>query len=702
MNYAAILRNMRQQDVLMAVGVVALIVMFFVPLPSPILDVLIAANITIGMLILLTVLFVKRALEFTAFPMLLLITTTFRLGLNVASTRLILENGHTSTQAAGHIIEAFGKVIMGGNFVIGMVIFTVLILVNFIVITKGSGRIAEVAARFTLDSLPGKQMAIDADLNAGLINEEQARTRRSELEQETGFYGAMDGASKFVRGDAIAGLIITGINIAVGMIVGMAQHGMSAGDAANRYFVLTVGDGLVAYIPALTISIAAGMLVAKSGTNAGAGTVVLGQMSNNPRALFATSALIFLISLLPNMPMLPFWLLSGSLGAAGWYAFQRTEQERINAKRAEEMKKEAETRQAGATAAASNEPPLASLLHVDTLRLELGYGLLNLIDEAKGGRLTEQIKATRRQLARDLGFVIPSVRIQDNLQLKPGDYQIFIKETRAGGGALEPGMLLAMDPTNGAAPPIEGRDTTEPTFGLPARWIADSQRENAQFNGYTVVDNSNVIVTHLTEIVKDNLADLLTRSELDKLLDEVRGTHGKLIDELVPEKISKPVLQKVLQNLLRERVSIRDLPTILEALAEVVPGLRNLTLLTEHVRSRLSRQLTAQHLGPDGILPIVALSPAWEKEFSEAIMTTDKDGTERQLAMAPDKIQAFLRSSMDTFNRQFNSGISPILLTSAPTRPFARLLVERSLPSVAVLAQTEINPKAKLRTVATV
>ncbi len=697
MDYRAVLANARQQDVMLALAVIGLIVMFFVPLPAPVLDVLIAANITLGILILLTVMFVKRALEFTSFPMLLLVTTTFRLALNVASTRLILEQGHQSSAAAGHIIEAFGNVIMGGNFVIGLVIFTVLILVNFIVITKGSGRIAEVAARFTLDSLPGKQMAIDADLNAGLINEDQARTRRSELEQETGFFGAKDGASNFVSGDAIAGLIRTGINIVYGILVGTMQHDMAVGEAANRYFVMTVGDGLVAYIPALTISIAAGMLVAKSGTNAGAGTVVLGQMANSPRALFVSSGLLVLISLLPGMPVFPFWLLAGAVGAAGWYAMQSQRKVEVEKKAEEVAEKAAEQ----AAAAPPAEQPLASLLHVDTLRLELGYGLLSLIDESKGGRLTEQIKATRRQLARDLGFVIPSVRIQDNLQLKPGDYQIYIKETKAGGGTLEPGMLLAMDPTGGAAPVIEGKDTVEPTFGLPARWIGDNQRENAQFNGYTVVDNANVVVTHLTEIVKDNLSDLLTRSELDKLLDELRGTHGTLIDELVPDKVSKPVLQKVLQNLLRERVSIRDLPGILEALAEVMPGMRNLTLLTEHVRSRISRQLTAQHVGGDGVVSVVALSPAWEREFMDSIMSTDKEGTERQLAMAPDKIQSFLRTTSDTFTRQFNSGVSPILLTSPVARPFARLLIERALPTVAVLSQAEISPKAKLRTVAT-
>lgn len=683
---------------MLALGVIALIILFFVPLPAFMLDILIATNITMGILVLLTVMFVKRALEFTAFPMLLLITTTFRLALNVASTRLVLEHGHNSSAAAGHIIEAFGKVIMGGNFIIGLVIFTVLILVNFIVITKGSGRIAEVAARFTLDSLPGKQMAIDADLNAGLINEEQAKQRRLELEQETGFFGAMDGASKFVRGDAIAGLIITGINIAVGIIVGVSQHGMSLADAADRYVLLTVGDGLVAYIPALTISIAAGMLVAKSGTTEGAGTVMFSQLATNHRTLFVASGLVFFISMLPNMPILPFWLLAGSLAAAGSYALKQSRLPPPPSKE-EVARKEAEK---AAAAAPPPEPPLASLLHVDTLRLELGYGLLTLIDESKGGRLTEQIKATRRQLARDLGFVIPAVRIQDNLQLKPGDYHIYIKETRAASGTLEPGMLLAMDPSGGSAPAIEGRSTVEPTFGLPAKWINEGQRESAQFNGYTVVDNSNVIVTHLTEVVKDNLSDLLTRAELDKLLDELRPTHGKLIEELIPEKLAKPILQKVLQNLLKERVSVRDLPTILEALAEVVPGQRNITLLTEHVRTRLARQLTFQHLGQDGILPIVALSPAWEKEFTDAIITLDKDGHERQLAMSPDKIQNFLRTAAETFNRQFNSGLSPVFLTSPTVRPFARLLVERTLPSVPVLSQTEISPRAKLRTVATV
>jgi flagellar biosynthesis protein FlhA len=693
MDMTKLLAQAKQQDVMLALGVLTLIVLFFVPLPGPVLDLLIATNITLGVLVLLTVLFIKRALDFSSFPMMLLVTTTFRLALNVASTRLILENGHNSTSAAGHIIEAFGKVIMGGNFVIGLVIFSVLIIVNFIVITKGSGRIAEVAARFTLDSLPGKQMAIDADLNAGLINESEARKRRSDLEQETGFFGAMDGASKFVRGDAIVGLIITGINVVVGVIVGVTQHKLGGFDALSRYTLLAVGDGLVAYIPALTISIAAGMLVAKSGTTEGAGTVLFGQLVGNYRVLFVASGLTAFLSLLPNMPVLPFWIMSAGMGMAGWQAYQQSKKPKPPT--AEEAKK---TEEAAAAAATPAEPPLASYLHVDTLKLEMGYALLGLIDESRGGRLTEQIKETRRQLAKQMGVVMPSVRIQDNLQLKPGEYNIYIKDIKAGGGVLEPGQLMAISGSAGAAPPLEGKDTFDPAFGIPAKWITDAQKEQAQFNGYTVVDNSTVVTTHLTEIIKDNLADLLTRQELDKLLDELRPTHAKLIDELIPEKYSKAALQKVLQNLLRERISIRDLPAIMEAMSEA-PGIRNLTILTEHVRSRLARQINAQFGDAEGTLTVVALSPAWEKEFKDSMLA---EGEERQLAMSPDKVQNFLKITRDTFERQFNAGLRPILLTSPASRPFARLLIERALPLVPVLSQAELSTRTRLRTVATI
>lgn len=689
-----VVTGMRQTEVLLALGIVSLIILFFMPLPSFALDMLFAMNITLGLMVLLTVLFVQRALDFTAFPMLLLVTTTFRLALNVASTRLILTDGHQSTAAAGKIIETFGEVIIGGNFIIGIIIFLILIIVNFVVITKGSGRIAEVAARFTLDSLPGKQMAIDADLNAGLITEDDARLRRKELEQETGFFGAMDGASKFVRGDAIAGLIITGLNIAVGIIIGTTQHGMDIAEAANRYTVLTVGDGLVAYIPALTISIAAGILVAKSGTIDTAGRVLFDQILQNEKALLVACGLMFSISLLPNMPVLPFWSLSAVLGFSGYYVWQQKQKMAAMEAQAEAM----ETAEAAAEETTPTEEPISSVLHIDTLRLELGYSLLGLIDESKGGRLTEQIKAMRRQMARDIGFVVPSIRIQDNMQLQGGEYIVSIKDIEAGRGTLQPGRLLAMDPT-GTATPIEGEDTIEPTFNLPAKWIDSSKREEASFNGYTVVDASTVVVTHITEVIKDNLADLLTRSELEKLLEELHDDHGKLIDELIPEKVSMGMLQKVLQNLLKERISVRDLPTILEALSDLAAGTRNISQLTEQVRQRLSRQLSTQYAGQDGVINLISLSPAWEEEFRQSVT---QDGDERQLAMAPDKVQALLKSLRDTFEKHMLAGVNPVLLTSAFTRPFARSLTERALPTLSVMSQAEIHPKAKIKTIGTV
>lgn len=686
------LNALRQQEMLLAVGVIFLIVLFFVPLPPIMLDLMFAINITMGLMILLTVLFVNRALEFTSFPMLLLVATTFRLALNVASTRLILTDGHETTAAAGKIIETFGAVIMGGNFIIGLILFLILIIVNFIVITKGSGRIAEVSARFTLDSMPGKQMAIDADLNAGLINEDEARLRRKELEQETGFYGAMDGASKFVRGDAVAGLLITALNLAVGVVIGTMQHDMSLAEAANQYMLLTVGDGLVAYIPALTISIAAGMLVAKSGTMGGAGKVVFDQLGQSHLALWVGAGMVFLLSLIPNMPVLPFWMLAAGLAALGWFAYRETQ-----VKVEDDTKTEEETA-AEELAQQHAEQPIASVLHIDTLRLELGYGILGLIDEAHGGRLTDQIKGMRRQMAQDIGFVVPSLRIQDNMQIQPGEYIIYIKEIEAGRGSLEPGKLLAMDPTGGQAPAIEGIDTVEPTFGLPAKWIDEARKEDAAFNGYTVVDNATVIVTHITEIIKDNLSDLLTRAELEKLLEEIRGEHGKLIDDVIPEKVSLATVQKVLQNLLMERVSIRDLPTILEALADA-QGIRNINTITEGVRQRLSRQITHQHTGPDGSVPIVSLSPAWEQEFLGSI---HKDGDDQRFNMPPDKVQGFLKQAKEVIEKQLMGGLQPVILTSSAVRPFARMLVARNMPMIAVLSQAELHPRATIKTVGTI
>ncbi len=680
-----------QTEIMLALAVLGILVLLFVPMPAWMMDMLFALNITISVVILLTVLFIQKSLEFTAFPMLLLITTIFRLALNVASTRLILSDGHQSSAAAGQIIATFGDVVMGGSFVIGLIIFLILIIVNFVVITRGSSRIAEVAARFTLDSLPGKQMAIDADLNAGIINEDQARERRTELEQETGFFGAMDGASKFVRGDAIAGLIITGLNIIVGLVIGTTMHDLSIGEAASRYTLLTVGDGLVAYIPALTISMAAGMLVAKSGTVGVAGAVVFNQISQNPVALYVAAGLLVLISLLPGMPLLPFWFLAGIVGGAGYMLTQQT------AATAEADKQAEIEEQAQEALKATEEEPLSSVLRIDTLRLELGYSMLTLIDESKGGRLTEQIRAMRRQMARDIGFVVPSVRIQDNMQLEGGQYRILIKDIEAGAGSLEPGKYLAMDPS-GTAPAIDGVDTVEPTFGLPAKWIESAKREEANFNGYTVVDTATVIVTHLTEIIKDNLSELLTRGELEKLLDELKPDHEKLIADLVPEKVQLGTLQKVLQNLLSERVSVRDLPTILEALSDAQGG--SVMQLTEQVRQRLSRQICVQHQDPTGSIPLLALAGGWEEEFIQSLHS-DGQGDPR-LAMAPEKVQTFLKAVRDVYEKQVMSGVQPVLITSAKVRPYVRMLLSRALPNVPVLAQNEIYPKATIKTVGTI
>ncbi len=682
------LKTLRQSEIALALGVMGILVLLFVPMPSVVMDMLFTLSITAGVIILLTVMFVQRAMDFSAFPMLLLITTMLRLALNVASTRLILSDGHTGPDAAGKLIEAFGTVVMGGQFIIGMIIFLILIIVNFVVITKGSTRIAEVAARFTLDSLPGKQMAIDADLNAGLITEDDARLRRKELESETGFYGAMDGASKFVRGDAIAGLIITGLNIAVGVGIGVVTHDMAFSEAANRYMLLTVGDGLVAQIPALVISLSAGLLVAKSGTSEAAGKVVFSQIGKNPGALYTAAGLLVLLSLMPNMPIMPFWTMAGLIGGLG-YMLQNQERffpvEEEVVETATELEEEDFKPQ---------EEPISSILHVDTLRLELGYGLLALIDESKGGKLTEQIKAMRRQMAKDVGFVVPSIRIQDNMQLGQGDYRLYIKDIDAGDGALQPGKLMAMDPT-GTAPSLEGEQTVEPTFGLPATWIPEHKREEASFNGYTVVDPATVITTHLTEVIKDNMAELLTRNETEKLLDEIRESHGKLIDELIPAQMSMGILQKVLQTLLKERVSIRDLPSILEALSDAVTQTKSITQLTEIVRAHLARQICVSLINPDGVIPVVSLSGGWEKEFSASIHT---HGEERQLAMEPTKVQAFMNTLKDTFENHMMTGEQPVLLTSARNRPFVRSLLERALPSVPVISQAEVHPKVKIRT----
>ena len=673
-------------DLALAFGVMVILVVLILPMPAALLDLLLAVSITFSILVLMTALFIHQPLEFSSFPTILLIATMMRLALNLASTRLILSEGHTGTDAAGRVIEAFGNFVMQGNFVIGVIVFAILIIVNFIVITKGSGRIAEVAARFTLDAMPGKQMAIDADLSAGLINESEARERRRRLEDESSFYGAMDGASKFVRGDAIAGLLITFINIIAGIVIGMAQKGLSMNDAAQTYTLLTIGDGLVSQIPALVVSTAAGLLVSKAGVDGAADKALFGQLSGYPKALGMSSFVMVVMALLPGVPMVPFLMLGGIAGGLAWNA-GRAQKVAEAAQIQVQLEEQAEQ--------APAEEPISSALHIDELRLELGYGLLPLINEADGDQLTDQIKALRRQIASEMGFVMPSVRILDNMQLEASSYMIKVKEVEAGKGEVHIGQFMVMDP-QGRQVDLPGAHTTEPTFGLPATWIDASLREEADFKGYTVVDPATVISTHLTEILKSNMAELLSYAEVQKLLDELPPDHQKLVDDIVPSQISVTGIQRILQALLGERISIRDLATILEGVAEAASFTSDPTQITEHVRSRLSRQICAINQGPQGYLALLALSPQWEMKFGESLVG---QGDERQLAMAPSDLQDFITGVRDRFEEAALDGEMPVLLTSPGVRPYVRSIVERFRPQTVVLSQSEIHPQAKLKTV---
>src|SRR4051794_14064933 len=673
-------------DIALAIGLVMILVVMILPMPSVLLDILLALSMTMAVLILMTVLFIQKPLEISSFPTILLITTLLRLSLNLASTRLILAHGHEGPSAAGAVIEAFAGFVMGGNFVIGVIVFAILTIVNFVVITKGSGRIAEVAARFTLDAMPGKQMAIDADLSAGMIDEPEARRRRKELEEESAFFGSMDGASKFVRGDASAGLMITFINVIAGMVIGIAQNGLTFMVAADTYTRLTIGDGLVSQIPALIISVAAGLLVSKAGVSGSADKALFGQLSGYPTALGLSSAMLFSLGMLPGMPFLPFMTLAGATGFAAYYL------PRMRERQSKEM---AEMTMEDAAPAPLADEPIATALSIDSVRLELGYALLTLINTAtEGFRLTDQIKGLRRQLAGEVGFVLPSVRIQDNLQLPPNTYVVRIKEIESGRGDIRPNMLLVMDP-RGEAISLPGEATVEPTFGLPAMWIEQNYREEALFKGLTVVDACTVITTHLTEVIKDNMQDLLSYAETQKLLDEIGRESQKLVADVIPGQITMGGLQRVLQNLLGERVSIRDLATILEGVSEACGFTRNITAITEHVRTRLARQISESNTNEAGFIPLITLSPDWEQAFAESIVG---DGDDRQLSMAPSRLQQFITNVRQTFERHAMMGETPVLLTSPGVRPYVRSIIERFRPATIVMSQNEIHPKAKIRT----
>ncbi|WP_296487546.1 flagellar biosynthesis protein FlhA [Phenylobacterium sp.] len=683
MTSGQIIKWLVRGEVALALGVISVLVLLIIPVPAFLLDALLAISLASSILILMTSLFIKKPLEFTSFPTVLLVTTLFRLALNVASTRLILAHGHEGVHGAGKVIEAFGRLMTGGNFTIGIIVFAILVIVNFVVITKGSGRIAEVAARFTLDSLPGKQMAIDADLSAGLIDQDESRRRRKELEQESTFFGSMDGASKFVRGDAIAGLIIVAINVIGGILIGTLQHGMPLGDAASTYTLMTIGDGLVTQIPALIISIAAGFLVSNAGVDGSTDQALVTQLAMNPISLGMVSAASGVIALIPGMPVIPFAVLAIAAATLAW---RRSSSAGLTDVLGIED---------SSAPPQDVEEPISQTLAIDEIKIELGYGLLPLINDLEGRRLTDQIKALRKTLASEYGFVMPPVRILDNMRLASQGYLIRIKELEAGAGEVRLGSLMAMDPRGGQVE-LPGEHMREPAFGLPATWIEEGLREEATFRGYTVVDPSTVLTTHLTEILKDNMPDLLSYAEVQKLLLDLPAEQKKLVDDIIPSVVSVTTIQRVLQALLRERVSIRDLPSILEGLSEAAPHSASLTNLVEQVRTRLSRQLCFAHRGEDGALPIVTLSPEWETAFAESLVAT---GDDRQLTMAPSRLQEFIRAVGEAFERAAQNGESPVLLTSPGIRPYVRSLVERFRGQTPVMSQNEVHPRARLKTV---
>ncbi|GBR09785.1 flagellar biosynthesis protein FlhA [Asaia siamensis] len=672
-------------DVGLAIGVLLLLSILIIPLPTFILDLGLSLSITSSVLVLMVSLFLERPIEFTSFPTLLLLTTLLRLSLEIATTRLILSHGSEGTYAAGHVVAAFGGFLMGGDVVIGGIVFSILLVVNFMVITKGSGRIAEVAARFFLDSMPGKQMAIDAELSSGAINDRTARLRRKELEDESSFYGAMDGAAKFVRGDAIAALIITAINIVGGLAIGVLRHGMPIGDAASTFTTLTVGDGLVSQIPALLVSTASGIVVTKGGTAGSADVTLVRQLGGNPKPMAMAAVLSGCFALMPGLPALPFLAISGLAGAAAWWRWKVPVQDPSEDNVTE-------------NAPPPSATPISEVLKLDLLRLELGFGLLPMTN-GDNAQLTEQIKALRRTIASEMGFITPPIRIQDNILLPSERYVIKLKEITIGSGEVRPGRLMAMTPSGGI-PDLEGDRTTEPAFGLPAVWIAPALKPRAVAMKCTVVDPASVLVTHLSELVRQNLPDLLTYVATQALLDELPRDQQKLVSDLIPSQVTLSTLQRVLQSLLAERVSIRDLPTILESIQEGSGlGLRGIQALTGHVRIRLSRQICSGLEGPGGYIPMITLSPEWENDFATHIAG---QGDERRLAMPPSMLNRFVGKLRDAFNAVSASGEVPVIVVSSTVRDSMRSIVERVRPTVPVLSQAEIYPRARIKTIETI
>jgi flagellar biosynthesis protein FlhA len=663
-----------RSDVVAGLGLVSILMIMIIPLPSIILDLFLSMNITIALLILIISLYTVKATDFSIFPSILLITTLFRLSLNVASTRLILIHGDEGPGAAGSVIQSFGQFVVGGNYVVGIVIFAILVLINFMVITKGAGRVAEVAARFTLDAMPGKQMAIDADLNAGLIDEEQARTRRENIARESSFHGAMDGASKFVKGDAIAGIIITLINIGAGFVIGVAQKGMPMAEAAANYTILTVGDGLVGQIPALIISTAAGLLVTRT----------TGEFTLNTVALWVVSGILIGFALIPGLPFFPFLILSCSLAGLAYHLDKSRKVE------------EQEVVEQPEQAPIQREENYEEMLNVDLLQLEVGYGLIPFVDSAQDGELLNRIQSIRKQFAMNNGFIVPPVHIKDNLQLSPNHYTFSLKGVKVAESDILPGHFMAMDPGM-VTETMQGIAAMEPAFGLPALWITSDKKDRAQIAGYTVVDCTTVMATHISEIIKQYSHELIGRQEVQGLLDNLANTYPKLVEELVPNILSLGTIMRVVQNLLKEAVSIRDLRTILETMADWAATTQDTDILTEYVRHALARTISSE-LAVDGVIPVITLAKPAEDAIRNGVQHKETGGF---LSIDPVIAQRIL-DGIGKAIQLFDGGTRPALLSAPQIRPYVRNLTERYYPALTILSHNEITPHLKIRSLGTV
>ncbi|MBT4763070.1 MAG: flagellar biosynthesis protein FlhA [Bdellovibrionaceae bacterium] len=670
-------------DMLVALALIFTLALMILPLPTIVMDFALAMSISSALLILLVAIYTEKSLDFSVFPSLLLMTTLFRLSLNVASTRLILSEGHNGEGSVGQVISAFGHFIVGNNYVIGLIVFIILVIINFVVITKGSGRVAEVAARFTLDAMPGKQMSIDADLNSGIITEKEARTRRKEIEEEADFYGSMDGASKFVRGDAIAGIIITVVNIVGGLLVGVLQKDLDIATAAQNYTMLTIGDGLVSQIPALIISTAAGIVVTRS-SNKNMSKALVGQLLIKPKALYVLSAIMFLFGMVPGLPFMVFGLIGSVVATLAWFV-TKNEEDKVTKKRQNE---EEELRK-------PQKESIENMLPLDVVELEVGYGLINIVESNEPGDLLERIVSIRKQFAMDLGIIVPSIHLRDNLQLEPGEYRIMVKGNKVAGGFLRTDCMLAMDPGN-VIQNIDGIPTTEPAFGLDALWIGASSREDAELAGYTVVDLPTVMATHLTEVVRTHAHELVGRQEADTLIENFKKQYPKVVDEVIPDKVPFGVVVKVLQNLLKEQVSIRDLLTIFESLADESYKSKDPEILTEAARKSLARGITSKYMSDEGQVNVLNLSANVEEAVSNGLLQTEQGV---QLVMDPQVAQQIITDISDKIQSNPAIAAQPLLLTSPTSRRHLFKLINRFIPQLVILSHSELSAEAQVNSV---